>query len=74
MLTIIFSITYKFQIVIVFENSIPSSGLSKTLRYVVKTKTYLEYKSSDEKDFWPRLRRTLKQSAAHVKQRISVLG
>ena len=62
-----------FQIVIVFENSIPSSGLNKTLRYVVKTKTYLEFKTSDDIDFWTRLRKTLTQESANVKERLSYI-
>lgn len=48
-----------FQIVIVFEGGMPTSNLSKTLKYLIKSHTYLEWKKGEEDMFWTRLKTAL---------------
>ena len=51
-----------FQIVVIFDGHAPSTNLSETLKYLVKNRTYLEWKSVDAEEqeaFWARLRETI---------------
>ena len=43
------------RVIVVVPDSIPSENLSKTLRFILKTKTYLDFKK-DSFQFWTRLR------------------
>ena len=47
------------RLVVVVPSSIPSAHLSKTLKCILKTRTYLEWKS-DSTLFWTRLRTAIK--------------
>jgi hypothetical protein len=46
------------RLIVVLPSSIPSANLNKTLRYILKTRTYLEWKI-DNPNFWTRLRAAL---------------
>ena len=46
------------NLIVVLPSSIPSAYLNKTLRYILKTRTYIEWKS-DSPQFWKRLRATI---------------
>ena len=48
-------VSFQLQIVIITEGSVPTSNLSKTLKFLVKTRTYLDWKN-DQENFWSRLR------------------
>ena len=51
-----------FQVVVIFDGHVPLTNLSEMLKYLVKNRTYLEWKSGDPKEqetFWSRLRETI---------------
>ena len=51
-----------FQVVVIFDGHVPSTNLSETLKYLVKNRTYLEWKSvnaEEQETFWARLRETI---------------
>ncbi len=62
------------QIVIVLEDSVPTSNLSKTLKYILKTQTYLEWKESNEENFWQRLQNTIQQNSLICNKTEALVG